>query len=59
MEIEKTQIEEGFSQLIKNNEIVYSLLENSDNNKDKLFVCINYPEKIAENELASLYTDEE
>ena len=59
MEENKTQIEEGFSQLIKNNEIVYSLLENSDNQKDKLFVSINYPEKTPENELASLYTDEE
>ena len=59
MEKEKTQIEEGFSQLIKNNEIVYSLIENSDNQKDKLFVCINYQEKTPENELASLYTDEE
>ena len=59
MEENKTQIEEGFSQLIKNNEIVYSLLENSDNQKDKLFVSINYPEKTPENELASLYIDEE
>ena len=59
MEENKTQIEEGFSQLIKNNEIVYSLLENSDNQKDELFVSINYPEKTPENELASLYTDEE
>ena len=59
MEKEKVQIEEGISQLIKNNEITYSLLENSDNQKDKLFVCVNYPEKLAENELASLYTDEE
>ena len=59
MEKEKVQIEEGLSQLIKNNEIIYSLLENSDNQKDKLFICVNYPEKLAENELASLYTDEE
>ena len=28
MEKEKVQIEEGLSQLIKNNEIIYSLLEN-------------------------------
>ena len=59
MEAGKTQLEEGISQLVKNNEIIYSLLENSDNKKDKLFVCINYQEKIGENELASLYTDEE
>ena len=59
METEKTQIEEGFSQLIKNHDLVYSLLENSDNKKDKLFICINYQEKIGEDELASLYTDEE
>ena len=59
MEEIKTQIEEGFSQLIKNNETVYSLLENSDKQKDKLFVCVNYQEKLADNELASLYTDEE
>ena len=59
MEQEKTQIEEGISHLIKNNELIYSLFENSDNQKDKLFICVNYPEKTAENELASLYTDEE
>ena len=59
MENKNSQIEEGFSQLIKNNELVYSLLENSDNNKDKLFICINYQDKIAENEFASLYTDAE
>ena len=59
MEEKNTQIEEGFSQLIKNNEKIYSLLENSDKQKDKLFVCVNYQEKIGENELASLYTDEE
>ena len=59
MEEKNTQIEEGFSQLIKDNEKVYSLLENSDKKKDKLFVCVNYQEKLGENELASLYTDEE
>ena len=59
MEAGKTQLEEGISQLIKNNEIIYSLLENSDNQKDKLFVCINYQEKTVETEFASLYTDEE
>ena len=59
MEAGKTQLEEGISQLIKNNEIIYSLLENSDNQKDKLFVCINFPEKTVETEFASLYTDEE
>ena len=59
MENKNSQIEEGFSQLIKNNELVYSLLENSDKNKDKLFICINYQDKIAENEFASLYTDAE
>ena len=59
MENKNSQIEEGFSQLIKNNELVYSLLENSDNKKDKLFICINYQDKIAENEFASLYTDAE
>ena len=42
MEIEKTQIEEGFSQLIKNNELVYSLLDNSDNQNNKLFISVNY-----------------
>ena len=59
MEEQKTQIEEGISQLIKNHEIVYSLLENSDKTKDKLYICVNYQEKLGENELASLYTDEE
>ena len=59
MEEQKTQLEEGISQLIKNHEIVYSLLENSDKTKDKLYICVNYQEKLGENELASLYTDEE
>ena len=59
MEKEKAQIEEGFSQLIKDNELVYSLLENSNNKNDKLFICVNYQEKLPENEFVSLYTDAE
>ena len=59
MEKEETLLEEGISQLIKNNELVYSLLENTDKAKDRLYICINYQEKLGENELASLYTDEE
>ena len=59
MEDKKTQLEEGVSQLIKDNEIIYSLLENSDKQKDKLFVCINYQEKTVETEFVTLYTDEE
>ena len=59
MEKDETQIEEGFSQLIKNNELVYSLLDNSDNQNNKLFISVNYQEKLGEKELASLYTDKE
>ena len=59
MEKEETLLEEGISQLIKNHELVYSLLENTDKAKDRLYICINYQEKLGENELASLYTDEE
>ena len=59
MEKEETLLEEGISQLIKNNELVYSLLENTDKAKDRLYICINYQEKLGDNELASLYTDEE
>lgn len=59
MEEQKTQIEEGCSQLIKNHEIVYSLTENSDKKNDRLYICINYQEKLGEDELATLYTDEE
>ena len=40
MEAGKTQLEEGISQLVKNNEIIYSLLENSDNQKDKLSILL-------------------
>lgn len=52
-------IEEGLSQLIRSEESIYSLIENKDNTKNKLFVNVNYPEKTLETEFASLYTDSE
>lgn len=55
----KLVIEEGRSQLIKSEDTIYSLIENTDNTKTKIFVNVNYPEKTLENEFASLYTDSE
>lgn len=50
-------IEEGRSQLIKAEDKIYSLIENSNKANNKIFICVNYPEKTLENEFASLYTD--
>jgi len=50
-------IEEGVYQLIKDPEIVYTLVENSNNSNTKIFLSVNYPESSLENELATLYTD--
>ena len=50
-------IEEGVSQFVKSDETVYSLIQNKDKIKNKIFVSINYPEKTLENEFASLYSD--
>ena len=50
-------IEEGVSLLVKSNETVYTLIQNSDRIKNKIFISINYPEKTLENEFASLYSD--
>ena len=39
--------------------INYGRLHLKESSKDKLYICVNYQEKLCENELASLYTDEE
>lgn len=51
------EIEEGASHLITSIETVYSLLVNTENKNNKIFISINYPEKTIETEFASLYTD--
>ena len=56
---EKMVIEEGFQQLIKSGDSVYTLKENNEKDKNKILISINYPEKTLETEFASLYTDEE
>ena len=50
-------IEEGVSQLVKSDDTVYSLIQNTEKKNNKIYVCINYPEKTLENENASLYSD--
>lgn len=49
-------IEEGYSQLIKTNE-TYSLRQNEENSKNKLYVYLNYRGKPSEDEFVSLYKD--
>ena len=50
-------IEEGVSQLVKSDDTVYSLIQNTEKKNNKIYICINYPEKTLENENASLYSD--
>lgn len=52
-------IEEGFSQIIASNEVIYALKENEKKENNKLFISVNYQEKTEENEYASIYTDPE
>lgn len=51
-------IEEGRTSLIKGEEQIYSLEENSSSGKNpKLFVSISYPSDVDEEETTSLYSD--
>ena len=55
----KKTIEEGFSQLIDSNEMIYCLVDNTDKEKTKLFININLQDSISQDENVSIYTDSE
>lgn len=58
IETKETVIEEGFSQLIKDNE-VYTLNENKEVSNNKIYIYLNHRSKPPEDEFVSLYKDSE
>lgn len=55
----KKTIEEGFSQIIDSNEMIYCLVDNTEKEKTKLFININLQDTPSQDENVSIYTDSE
>ena len=56
----KKTIDEGFSQLIDSYyEMIYCLVDNTDKEKNKLFINMNLQDSISQDENISIYTDSE